>query len=535
MIYSPSSLTLQNHYYTVAKAITKGKVVFFLGDEINLCGRRRNDLEELESWRIDDNPPKYAPTNIELALYLDKISDKMYSQVVCCPLTKEDLDHLPNGCPLKTDSIKKMALQQVSQYIELLSGQLDMLPGTLGPIFEAEYPSNPLHRFLADLPKRMKAKGYPHRCPLSVTTCFDNTLERAFKEAGQPFDLVSFIGREKGGQFVHQKFRPLRTSAGAVQIIEEGETVPIEAPDEYQDEGLSLDLCPVILKLYGAIESGENLIITEDHYIDYLAHKDLRNLLPRQLSKILIDNHILFLGYSPIYWNLRVILHRIWADEIFSQAKKTWWAIQSNPEIIESKFWMRYTGQEPISISLEDYIAELNNQVQKQLDKIVPRVSSPPSDKITTPIKQRKQVFVSYSHKDTEWLERLQTFLDPAIYAKKILPPWTDSQIKPGEKWFEKIEEALASAKVAVLLVSQNFLASDFIRKEELPPLLEAAEKEGVKIIWIYLNYCSYKYTALKNLQAAHKISDPLESLPKPEQDRILNEICDEIVAAVEG
>jgi len=109
-----------------------------------------------------------------------------------------------------------------------------------------------------------------------------------------------------------------------------------------------------------------------------------------------------------------------------------------------------------------------------------------------------------------------------------------DEEIKPGEKWRDKIEEALKSAKVAVLLVSQNFLASDFIKKEELPSLLKDAEKEGVKIIWVLVNSCGYKYTALKDLQAAHKVSQPLVLLPTPEQDRILNEICDEIVAAME-
>ncbi len=530
MISLPSPLVFNSHCNSVVKAITEGKVVFFLGDEINLCGRRRDDQGEVESWCVNNDPlkdSKYPPTNIELALYLDNISGHIYSQVVQCPLTEEDIYHLPNGCPLKTDSIKKMALQQVSQYIDLLSGK-DILPGTLGPIFEAEYPPNLLHQFLVELPKRLKAKGYPHPYQLLVTTCFDNTQERAFKEAGQPFDLVSYRGRENSGRFVHQKFR----LAGAGQIIEEGKSVVIEKPNEYQDKGLSLELCPVILKFYGAI--GDNLIVTEDHYIDYLAHRNLRNLMPLQLSNILNQNHILFLGYSPSYWNLRVILHRIWEDEIFTRGKESWWAIQSNSERFDWEFWMKYTGQESIWKPLEDYIAELSERVQKQPDKIVHNGSSSTSGETLTPVK-RDRIFISYSHDDTEWLERLQSFLAPAIDAGVIPPPWTDTQIQPGEKWREKIEEALKSAKVAVLLVSQNFLASDFIKKEELPPLLKDAEKEGVKIIWVYLNYCGYKYTALKDLQAAHKISQPLSSLTKPEQDRTLTEICDEIVAAMQG
>jgi hypothetical protein len=530
MISSPSPLVFKSHCNSVVEAITQGKVVFFFGDEINLCGRTRDDKGEVESWCVDSDPLRelnYPPTNIELALYLDKISGHIYSEVVRCPLTEKNIRDLPRGCPLKTDSIKKMALQQVSQYIDLLSGK-DILPGTLGPIFEAEYPSNLLHQFLAGLPKRLKDKGCSYPYQLLVTTCFDNTLERAFKEAGQPFDLVSYRGRENSGRFVHQKFR----LAGTGQIIEQGKSVVIEKPNEYQDEGLSLEVCPIILKFYGAI--GDNLIVTEDHYIDYLAHRDLRNLMPLQLSNILDQKHILFLGYSPSYWNLRVILHRIWEDEIFTRAKESWWAIQSNSERFDWEFWVKYTGQEPIWKPLEDYIAELSERVQKKPYKIVPNGTSSTSDEPSPPIK-RDRIFISYSHDDTMWLNRLLDIMTPAIDAGKIPKPWTDEEIKPGEEWRKKIEEALKSAKVAVLLVSENFLASDFIKKEELPPLLKDAEREGAKIIWVYLNYCGYKYTALKDLQAAHKISQPLSSLTKPKQDKTLTEICDEIVAAMPG
>jgi len=264
MVSSPSPLVFNSHCNSVVKAITEGKVVFFLGDEINLCGRRTNDKGELENWIVDSNPLgelNYPPTNIELALYLDKISEHIYSDVVRCPLTEKHIKDLPEGCPLKTDSIKKMALQQVSQYIDLLGGSKDILPGTLGPIFEADYPPNPLHQFLAGLPECLKKKNYPHPYQLLVTTCFDNTLEYAFKKAAKEFDLVSYRGRENSGRFVHQKFR----LAGAGQIVEEGSPVVIDKPNEYQDRGLSLELYPVILKFYGAI--GDNLIVTEDYQI----------------------------------------------------------------------------------------------------------------------------------------------------------------------------------------------------------------------------------------------------------------------------
>ena len=140
----------------------------------------------------------------------------------------------------------------------------------------------------------------------------------------------------------------------------------------------------------------------------------------------------------------------------------------------------------------------------------------------------RDKIFVSYSHKDKKWLNEFQTHIKPFVRADGF-EIWDDTKIESGSEWREEIEKALASAKVAVLLVTHHFIASDFIHNKELPPLFDAAEKEGLTIFWIPIRASNYTETKIEKYQSAHPPDKPLLSLNTSKRDEAWVSICKKI------
>lgn len=125
----------------------------------------------------------------------------------------------------------------------------------------------------------------------------------------------------------------------------------------------------------------------------------------------------------------------------------------------------------------------------------------------------RAKIFVSYSHADSKWLERLQVHLKP-LERKGLVELWDDSRIEPSMKWRDEIRRALDDATIAILLVSADFLASDFIAHNELPPLLLAAQKDGATILPVILSPSSFEQTEELNVfQTVNPPSRPLSRL----------------------
>jgi formylglycine-generating enzyme required for sulfatase activity len=147
---------------------------------------------------------------------------------------------------------------------------------------------------------------------------------------------------------------------------------------------------------------------------------------------------------------------------------------------------------------------------------------------MTSPV-QRHQLFISYSHKDRAWVDRLCTMLRPLEH-RYGLERWDDSRIQAGMLWRDEIEKALASAQVALLLVSADFLASDYVTRSELPPLFHAAKQEGLRILWVPLRPCLWKLIPeIEQYQAAIPPGRTLAQMAEVEQEEALVGVAEQI------
>jgi hypothetical protein len=139
------------------------------------------------------------------------------------------------------------------------------------------------------------------------------------------------------------------------------------------------------------------------------------------------------------------------------------------------------------------------------------------------------RVFVSYSHQDTDFFKRLQVHLAPVV-RKGLVDIWSDTEINTGDDWRQEIENALQSASAAILLVSADFLASEFIVNNELPTLLEAARTRGTQIIPVILKPCAFARTPeLAKFQA---VNDPAKPVIRMSHDH-REEVWDKVASIV--
>ena len=271
-----------------------------------------------------------------------------YDEVVAAMLAGRLVPVLGNDAAALGDELARRVgyddegrdLTRVAQFVALTRGA-GPLYDELSALLESSAAPTAVHRLFAALPAVLRSRGLPHQ--LLVTTSYDLALEQALLEAGEEFDVVSYIpsGRDRG-RFAH------RDPSGATHVI--------ELPNTYATE-LSLDRRTVVLKLHGGTESG--FVVTEDDYIGYLAHGDVATAIPVGLAARLRRSHFLFLGFGMREWSLRLVFARMAAGEPLAYRS---WAVVPEARPLERQFW-RARDVDLLELPLDDYADGLGRYV----------------------------------------------------------------------------------------------------------------------------------------------------------------------------
>jgi tetratricopeptide (TPR) repeat protein len=141
------------------------------------------------------------------------------------------------------------------------------------------------------------------------------------------------------------------------------------------------------------------------------------------------------------------------------------------------------------------------------------------------------KIFISYSHKDEEWKDKVVSYLKN-LEMKDYCNFWDDRKIEVGDDWFIEIETALNEAHIAIMMITTDFLASNFIRNEEIPRILYRRRKEGLRVIPLIVKPCNWRSVQwLESIQVTPKDGKPLSVGNNDYVDEELTKLSEKITS----
>lgn len=166
----------------------------------------------------------------------------------------------------------------------------------------------------------------------------------------------------------------------------------------------------------------------------------------------------------------------------------------------------------------------------RQLDAADLEVLGAFAARVQRHLNAKPKVFISYSHRDEEWKDRLVCHLS-VLQKQGLVHLWDDRRIGAGDAWHDEIVEAMESSSVAVLLVSANFLTSKFILEVEVPRLLARRDREGIRIVPVVIKPCAWKQVEwLQRLNLYPADGRPLSAGGEHEVDSLLTDLASTIL-----
>jgi SIR2-like domain len=303
-------------YGLIAQSLREGHVIPLLGAGVNFGMRPAGAV-------YDETESSFLPTGPELSRVLARR---------CSFPSKEEMDIAD--------------LAKVSSYFVDTSAR-KRLRERLRKVFNRDYEPCDIHTYLASVAAPL----------LIITTNYDDLTERAFRNAGRPFDLV-----------VHPTDR--KDVEASVLWWRHGQSQPEAVPPNQLF--VDLDKTTVIYKMHGTIDrvggDWDSYVITEDDYVDFLARMTSQTAVPSLFMCHLRMRHFLFLGYGLRDWNLRVVLKNLkgllpGGSAVFEDEEDDLvsWAIQYRPSELEVELW-RSRRVKIYDVDINEFVKRLGEE-----------------------------------------------------------------------------------------------------------------------------------------------------------------------------
>ena len=193
---------------------------------------------------------------------------------------------------------------------------------------------------------------------------------------------------------------------------------------------------------------------------------------------------------------------------------------------------------------IEAELAQIEAKLEGRSAGPVPAVAQPPTGEtasrptLSPPVKTDKPaqptVFISYSHKDEAEKDELVSHLG-VLQGEGLVDVWVDDRIGAGGDWAAGIDQAISQARVAILLVTKNFLNSKFILQTEVPRLLERRSRAGITVFPVIARSCAWRRVNwLAKMNVRPKNGDPVWREAGRYADDELAKIAEEVADIIE-
>lgn len=149
----------------------------------------------------------------------------------------------------------------------------------------------------------------------------------------------------------------------------------------------------------------------------------------------------------------------------------------------------------------------------------------------SSPSDESIEVFFSYSHKDEDLRDKLENSL-VMLQRRKVISAWHDRRIGAGHEWKGQIDEHLNTAQIILLLISDDFLASDYCYDIEMKRALERHDVGEARVIPVILRAVYWKGAPFDKLQALPTDAKPVMSWDN--QDEAFRNVAEGIAKVAE-